>query len=113
MALNAKQKQNKTLNAEAKIGNGFERQNWKCDEDGSERRYWEVITMTLIAEIENANRNIKLGSNDGFDRCNRECDSDGSERQNWKLMMALNAETENVTLNIKLGSDDDGSERRN
>ena len=113
MALNAKQKQNTTLNAEAKISNGSEYQNWKCDEDGSERRYWEVITMTLIAEIGNTNRNIELGSDDGSDRRNRECNSDGSERQNWKLMMALNAETENVTLNVKLGSDDDGSEYRN
>ena len=113
MALNAKQKQNTTLNAEVKIGNGSKCQNWKCDEDDSERRYWEVITMTLIAEIGNANRNIKLGSDDGSDCRNRECDSDGSERQNWKLMMALNAETKNVTLNVKLGSDDDGSECRN
>ena len=90
--------QNATLNVKLR-SDSSKRQNWEYDEDGFERRYWEV--MALIA---------KLKTDDG-----------DSEPRNWKMrlwtsnwkpLMALNAKTENVTLNVKLRSDT-GFERRN
>ena len=52
MALNAKQKQDTTLNVETeeRDNDGSERQNWKCDEDGFERRYWEVMALNAKTE---------------------------------------------------------------
>ena len=81
--------------------------------------------MALNAEIENANRNVKLESDDGFEIRNWErwwlwtpklrSDDDGFERRNWEAMMIPNAETENDGGSERRNKkcDDDGSERRN
>ena len=82
-------------NAEWGCGDGFERQNRECDEDGFEHRYWKVITMALNAEWR---------CDDGSERRNQECDEDDSEHRYWGVIT--------MTLNAKRRCDD-GSECRN
>ena len=64
---------NTTLNVKLGSDDGYERRNWKCDEDGSKHRYREV--MALNAKNGNGTLSVKLGSDDSFERRNWEYDS--------------------------------------
>ena len=103
VALNAEMDDVMALNSELRSDDGAEYRNRKCDEDGSEHRYWEVITMALNAE--------------------RRCD-DGSERRNWEHKLERQTRKWWWLWSSKpkmrwgwlwtliLRSDNDGSERR-
>ena len=80
MALDAEQNDgserqsgNATLNVKLGSDDDSKSRNWKCDEDGSEHRYWEV--MALNAKNGNATLSVKLGSDDGSEHRNWEYDS--------------------------------------
>ena len=63
---------NTTLNVKLGSDDGYERRNWKCDEDDFEHRYWEVMAL-----------NAKWRCDDDFERQKRECDSERQTRKWW------------------------------
>ena len=97
MALNT-ETENVTLNVKLRSDDGSDRRNRKCDEDGSERRYWEVIMMALNTETENA---MRMALN-----------ADTKKWWRWLWTTKLKMRWGWLWMPI-LRSDNNGSERRN
>ena len=66
--------QNATLNVKLR-SDSSKRQNWEYDEDGFERRYWEVMALTA-----------ELKTDDGdFEPETEKCDSERQTENRWWL----------------------------